>query len=122
MEKVVKMTERMFLNEVIAGNLTDEVVTFATTRIEKMNEQNQKRKDAPKKPSKVSEENATLIQAVTDFLAGVDGNSVAKDVAVAVGVTPQKASGLLKTMVNNGTVEKIVPENRNASIEYALVR
>jgi predicted HTH transcriptional regulator len=93
------MTNREFLNA-IANNetLTDEIREHATAEIAKMDAANEKRKN---KVSKKAEENAPLIAQIVDEILGTEAKT-ASDVAEVLGVSVQKASSLLRTIVANG--------------------
>lgn len=98
-QKEAIMTNREFLNA-IANNetLTDEIREHATAEIAKMDAANEKRKN---KVSKKAEENAPLIAQIVDEILGTEAKT-ASDVAEVLGVSVQKASSLLRTIVANG--------------------
>ena len=100
------MTNREFLNAIAtAENISDELKAEATARIEKMDAQNEARKN---KPSKKAEENAPLMAQIYDEILGAEGIT-ASAVAEKVGVSTQKANALLRALVAEGkaTVEDI---------------
>ena len=98
-QKEAIMTNREFLNA-IANNetLTDEIREHTTAEIAKMDAANEKRKN---KVSKKAEENAPLIAQIVDEILGTEAKT-ASDVAEVLGVSVQKASSLLRTIVANG--------------------
>lgn len=116
-----KMTTRDFLKAVLSNEITPEVLGKAQELIDKLDEANAKRKDAPKKPSKASIENAPIADAIEAYLVALGPNTpaLAKDIAAAVGQTVQKASAVLKAMVEDGRAVRTVPDNRNKPIEYS---
>lgn len=103
------------------GEESGAVYNKAVELLAKLDETNEKRKNAPKKPSKTSVENAPVADAIVEFLDGVQGTAVAKDIAAAVGVSVQKASAILRGLADEGRVKKTVPENRNKPIEFSKV-
>lgn len=116
-----KMTQREFFNEVSQlDTIPTHLVDFALERIEKLNEQNEKRKNAPKKESKVSEENAELMVKIKEFLATVDDSVVAKEIAQHLEESTQKASALLKKLVESGEVEKLEGSTKSKPYSYKL--
>ena len=92
------MTNREFFTAIAnAESLSAELVEFATNAIAKMDETNEKRKN---KPSKTAIENAPIIEALTNALTS--DPQTASDLAVAVGISTQKASSLLRQIVASG--------------------
>ena len=80
------MTNREFYTAVANQNITEEVVAHAVASLEKLDATNEKRKN---KPSKTAIENAPVIEAITGVLT--NDPQTAADIAVAVGITTQKA-------------------------------
>ena len=64
-----------------------------------------KRANAPKGPTKTQLENEVIKRTI---LTALDTNLTATEVAKAVGVTVQKATALLKQLVEAGLVERTV--------------
>ena len=91
------MTNREFYTNIANGNITEAEKEFALAAIAKMDETNEKRKN---KPSKKAEENAPVIEALTNALT--NDPQTAADLAAAVGISTQKASSLLRQIVANG--------------------
>ena len=91
------MTNREFYTNIANGIITDAEKGFALAAIAKMDETNEKRKN---KPSKKAEENAPVIEALTNALTS--DPQTAADLAVAVGISTQKASSLLRQIVASG--------------------
>ena len=92
-----KMTKREFLNAILTGNLTDEVLTHATEELEKLDALNEKRRNTP---SKKDIENAPLKEALVALLS--ETPTTAADLAVKVELTVQKTSALLRQLVDEG--------------------
>jgi predicted HTH transcriptional regulator len=91
------MTNREFLTAVSTNAITDEVIEHATAALAKLAEANEKRKN---KPSKKSEENAPVIESITGVLSAEP--QTASEIALAVGISTQKASALLRQIVASG--------------------
>jgi predicted HTH transcriptional regulator len=98
--KRYKMTNREFLTA-IASNTTipAELVEYATNAIAKMDAANEARKN---KPSKTAIENAPLLDRITTEILGAEAVTAAQ-VAEVLGVSTQKASSLLRSLVAAGT-------------------
>ena len=98
-QKEAIMTNREFLNAIANDEtLATEIRDHATAEIAKMDAANEKRKN---KVSKKAEENAPLIAQIVDEILGTEAKT-ASDVAAELGVSVQKASSLLRTIVANG--------------------
>ena len=116
------MTNREFLSA-IANNeaLSPEIRDFATEGIAKLDKRNATRAS---KPSKTAIANIAVKNAISDFIAS-NANAIAKDIATALDITPQKASALCTQMVNAGvliaTDIKIKGENGTHKVKaYSL--
>ena len=97
------MTSREFFNAVIEGNITDEIKDFAKSQIEKLDSKNAKRKTTD---SKTQKENKAIKESL---LATMEKDKVYTASEVArmeiEGITSiQKASALLRQMVETGTL------------------
>ena len=92
-----KMTKREFLNAILTGNLTEEVLTHATEELEKLDATNEKRRNTP---SKKDTENAPLKEALAGLLS--ETPTTAADLAVKVELSVQKTSALLRQLVDEG--------------------
>ena len=85
------MTKREFFEIVIASVENAELVEFAQSEIEKMNERNAKRAS---KPSKAQIANEPIIKAIAEVLTSEP--MLASEIANAVGISTPKASALAK--------------------------
>lgn len=94
------MTNREFLTAIANGTINDEVIAHATASIEKLDAANLARKN---KPSKKALENAPIIEQIVNEVLTVDTPMTAGQVAEAVGISTQKASALLRSIVAAGT-------------------
>ena len=91
------MTNREFYTNIANGTVTEAEKEFALAAIAKMDETNEKRKN---KPSKTAEANAPILASLTNALTS--DPQTAADLAVAVGISTQKASSLLRQIVASG--------------------
>lgn len=102
------MTNREFYVAVQNGEITDEVIAKAGELVAKMDAQNEKRRNAERKPTPkqiaAAEYDTKLMEAIGDVLTDeFQGRAV---FAEALDVSPSKASTLLNKMVAAGTVIK----------------
>lgn len=94
-------TEREFLTAVLAiENLPDEVKETATSRLAKLDERNEKRKNTLSKEQK---ENLAVMERILEYLTG-NGSAIASEIAQALEISTQKASSLCRKLVEQGTV------------------
>lgn len=121
------MTTRDFLNAFIRGDY--EYSFDGVTMLEKahalldaMDARNaaKKEKKDSSKPSKSFEENAPLREKVKEILAKSGTSMVARDIAGEMDCTIQKASSVIRQMVETGMVERI-DNGRNKPLEYKLI-
>ena len=92
------MTNREFLNAIATNEtLSEELRNEATARIEKMDAALTARKN---KPSKKATENAPIIEQIIGVLTTEAKTAAA--IAEETGISTQKASSLLRTLVANG--------------------
>lgn len=92
------MTTREFLNAVITSNISEEMNTKAQALIVALDKKNSQRKA---KPSKTAIANEPVKQAIVDTYKG-KGAVTASEVCVAMGMTVQKASALLRQIAEEG--------------------
>lgn len=97
-----KMTYAVAIDNAINGNITDEVVE----RLNDLKAQLAKRGSGHKSLTKTQKENEVLKNQILENLrAEVDGMT-ATEVGQSIGATCQKASAILRQMVEGGTVRK----------------
>ena len=96
-------TKRDIYNAIIAGTISaDELKAFATAEIEKLDAANAKRRE---KNIAKREELKPLMEQILDVLA--DGSTkFCSEIASAIEVSPQKATSVLKVMVEEKMVVK----------------
>lgn len=95
------MTYRDMLEKVAAGIVNEEVIEKANERLEKLDETNRKRKDAV---SKKALENAPIKEAIVAVLT--DEPKTATVIGEEVEISTQKASALLRQLVEAGKANK----------------
>lgn len=121
------MTLRDFLEAVLSGENLDYAINGVTLRekaqalIDDINKKNEARKNAEKKPSKSYIENEPTRKAIYDYLVAQNGESdIAKNIALAVGITTPKANAAIRQMVEiDHSVERI-DKGRNKPLEYRV--
>lgn len=113
------MTQREFLTKVIATSTDAEIVTKAKELIEGLDKKNAQRAS---KPSKTQIENEPIKASILEFLAGGKVQT-APEIAVAVGISTQKASALAKQLVEVGKVvqSEIKVPKKGKMKAYSLV-
>jgi len=94
------MTNREFLNTVITANINAETTAHAQAMIEALDKRNAKRASTP---SKTAVANEPIKASIVDLFAKGESKT-ASEVAVALTITTQKASALLRQLVENGTL------------------
>ena len=113
------MTEREYLNKVLAINGIDEEMTNATNeRIAKLDTKNEKRKSTQ---TKLQKENEPIAQAILTALEG--GAMLSVNLATAIGQTTSKTNGVAGNLVQEGklTKTKVKVKGKGEQTEYALV-
>ena len=85
------MTQRDFYNAVINANINEEMTSFATEAIAKLDARNAKRAS---KPSAKQRENEPIIKAISEILT--DEPMLASKIAELCGISVNKASALAK--------------------------
>lgn len=98
-----KMTKREFYTAIMKGEIDEQVKLFATEELEKMDAANEKRRNTLSKKAK---ENEPLLQQITNEIL-TDEPKTATDVAAILNVSVQKASGLLRRLVEDGKAAKV---------------
>lgn len=92
------MTNRDFLNAIIKNDINDEVIAHATATLEKLDATNEKRRNTPSKTQKANE---PLVAQIVESILTAEPKT-ASDVAAELGVSVQKASALLRSIVADG--------------------
>ena len=96
------MTKREFLNVVAESNMADEIKEYAKAQLEKMDYANEKRRN---KLSKKALENLPIIEEIEKMLTSEPRTATV--IGEHIGISPQKASSLLRKIVAEGKAVKI---------------
>lgn len=94
------MTRREFMEMVIAETTNEEIKTFAESEIEKMDKANARRSE---KRAERKAENEPIKEKIFEVLNSEDV-TLASEVAEKVEISTQKASALLRQMVEDGKI------------------
>lgn len=98
-----KMTKREFYTAIKNGKIDEQVKLFATEELEKMDAVNEKRRNTL---SKKAQENQPLLDKIESEIL-TEEPKTATDVAAILNVSVQKASGLLRRLVEDGKAAKV---------------
>ena len=107
------MTRRDFYNAVINANFNDDATEFAKAEIAKLDATNEKRKSTPSKTAVANEP----IKANIVKLLNEHGTMCAADVGGMLEITTQKASALLRQLVE---AEALVAEEKKVPKKGAV--
>ena len=102
------MTKKEMFAEVVAIATEvgrEDIVEFANKEIELLNRRNSKDSKAAKERA---EANAELGEYILAAVADADAPMRTMDIAAAVGISPQKATSILKTLVADNKLAAIV--------------
>lgn len=92
------MTYREFLNTIISANISDEITDFAKNEQDKLDARNEKRRNTLSKEQK---ENEALKAKMVE---SIGSTTTASEVATRFGISTQKASALLRQLVESGAL------------------
>lgn len=112
------MTKREFMEMVIAETKNEELKVFAEKEIEKMDKANLKRSE---KRAERKAENEPIKEKIFEVLNSEDV-TLASEVAEKVEISTQKASALLRQMVEDGkiTVEDVKVKGKGTKKGYKV--
>ena len=96
------MTNREFYQAIANGEMNEELKAFALEGIAKLDHRNELRNA---KPSKASVENEPIKARITEILTTSSRPMLASEIATEVEISTQKASALLRQLVEKGTLE-----------------
>ena len=108
------MTRRDFYNSIINGTVNDEVIEMAKAEVAKLDATNEKRKSTP---SKTAVANEPIKANIVKLLTESKGAMCASDVGAALELTTQKASALLRQLVE---AEALVAEEKKVPKKGAV--
>lgn len=113
------MTQREFFTAIVNGTINADIQAYAADAIVKLDKRNATRAS---KPTKSQQANVPLLAEIRTFLTGKK-NVLAAEVAAHLDVTPQKASGLLKLLVDGGeaTAAEVKVPKQGKRKAYTLV-
>ena len=114
------MTTREFLNSVISANISEELTDYAKDAIVKLDARNAKRAS---KPSKTAIANEPIKAQIAEYLAD-KGATTSTEIGGAIGISTQKASALLRQMVENGVLvaEEVKVPKKGKVKSYSLAK
>lgn len=92
------MTYREFLETIKNVNVNDEITAYAEAEIAKLDARNEKRRNTP---TKTQVENAPLMDKIVDEILD-ESPKTASEIADILGVSVQKTSALLRSLVAAG--------------------
>ena len=96
-----KMTIRMFLENVVNAEISEEMTAFAKERIAKLDEKNTKKRTSPTK--KQSENDEIKAEILATMKNGIEYK--ASEIGAIFGISTQKASALLVQLEKTGIVQ-----------------
>ena len=99
---MTKMTYAVAIDRAIAGEIDAEVIE----KLEALKEQLAKRGSGKKGLTKTQKEGLELMERIVEMLADAADGMTATEVGAEVGVTCQRASALLKKLVEDERVRK----------------
>jgi len=109
------MEKKVTKREVINAMLNEEVVKANEVYVNFLNHEIEllDKKSANHKPTKNQEANVAIKNAIADVLANAEGGMSATDIAKSVDISVQKATALLKQMVEiDKTANKVIDKRK----------
>lgn len=97
------MTNREFLNAVIALSASEEITEHAKAMIASIDKRNSARTS---KPSKTQLENAPIKEAILGIIAEMNAEVSASELHERLNISVQKASSLCRQLVEEGKLSK----------------
>ena len=97
------MTNREFLNAVIALSASEEITEHAKAMIASLDKRNSARTS---KPSKTQLENAPIKEAIMGVIAEMNAEVSASELHERLNISVQKASSLCRQLVEEGKLSK----------------
>ena len=114
-KEVLFMEKKITKRKVINAMLNEEVVKANEVYVNYLNHEIEllDKKSASHKPTKNQEANVVIKNAIADVLANTESGMSATDIAKAVDISVQKATALLKQMVEiDKTANKVVDKRK----------
>lgn len=113
------MTNREFFSAIVAANINEDLTNHAKVEIEKLDTRNAKRANTP---SKAQIENEPIKKLLVELFDSAELILTASDCAARVEISTQKASALLRQLVDEGRLSKLevkVPK-KGKQVGYTL--
>ena len=112
------MTQRDFLTIIKSGTITDEIIKYATTELDRLDERDEKRENYRASSQKKNDE---IKKAILDYFVR-DTPMTGREVAEKVGISSQKANALLRQLVDdNRLAVALVVTGKRFINSYSLV-
>jgi len=112
------MTTRDFLNAVINGDISENVISKASEMLVALDARNEKRRASDSKEKQAS---ASRRDAVLAFLREHEGAFTRDQIANEIGMEPSKVTGACTSLVTNGYIVKSkVKTDKSTHIAYSV--
>lgn len=112
------MTTRDFLNAVINGDISENVVSKANEMLVALDARNEKRRTSDSKEKQAS---ASRRDAVLAFLREHEGAFTRDQIANEIGMEPSKVTGACTSLVTNGYIVKSkVKVDKSVHVAYSV--
>ncbi len=114
------MTQREFFTAIVNSEVSEELKTYASESIEKLDARNAKRAS---KPSKKSIENEPIKESIANHLIDGEGH-LASEIAKSLDLSVSKVSALCRQMVGDGilTVEDVKVKGKGTQKSYSIAQ
>lgn len=112
------MTNREFFNNIINGNIDTATLDHAKAELSKLDERNEKRRNAVT-PNDLA--NAEIEKQIVALLTE-KGAMLSADIATDLGITASKVNGVAKIMVDKGALlsAKVKVKGKGERTQYSL--
>ncbi len=112
------MTQREFFTAIVNSEVSEELKTYASESIEKLDARNAKRAS---KPSKKSIENEPIKESIANHLIDGEGH-LASEIAKSLDLSVSKVSALCRQMVSDGVlhVEDVKVKGKGMQKSYSI--
>ena len=117
------MTNREFLENVVAGTINDEMIEHAQTALAQLDAQNTKRREKSAEKAIAREvEKAPIRNAILEVIGAEPKTATMLIEEAGLEIKPQSIPSLLKSLVDNGTIQKTQLKIKGKSPAVAYVR
>lgn len=116
------MTDREFLNAIIAANVTEELTAEAQKRVERLDHTNEVRRNAAaKKAAERDKERAPMIEALKGALTKEFKTAPTLIAETGLEIKPAMVATIMKPFIADGTVIKEeIKDGKDKHMGYAL--